>query len=1113
MTEITKYLIRSTVDEPGVAKGWKETILLPTYETGEEEKNPMFLEKRVYQGSSGVVYPYPVIEKIKDEKTDKAYEAVFIENIYLKIMILPQLGGRVQMAYDKIKKRHFVYYNQVVKPALVGLTGPWISGGIEFNWPQHHRPSTFLPTETIIEHNEDGSVTVWCNEVERMFRTKGMQGFTLYPDKAYLEIKVKLYNRTNFPQTFLWWANPAVVVHDDYRSVFPPDVHAVFDHGKRDVSTFPIATGVYYKQDYSAGVDISRYRNIPVPTSYMAVSSKYNFVGGYEENKKAGLLHVANHHISPGKKQWTWGHGDFGQAWDRNLTDEDGPYIELMTGVFTDNQPDFSWLHPYEERTWSQYFMPYSEIDYVKNASKDVLLNFFIENEVANVIVYTTSKFDDIRILASNLSGETRFERICTILPENPVQFKFEHPQKENLILSVWDKNNKQLLSYSTQKEPETEIPKPAKAILKVDEIDTIEELYLSGLHLEQYRHATYNPVDYYEEALKRDENDIRSNNALGLYYLRRGRFAVSQSYFEKAVESISRHNPNPYDSEPYYNLGCSLKYQHKNQEAYDAFYKATWSGSWQDAAYFSIAQLDCIESNFDVALEHIEKSLIRNWHNHKSRQLKTSILRKLGRKTEALRVVEESISIDPFNIGVIFEKYLLTSNVAILNELQQLLKSNIHTYLEYATDFLNAGLYDEALRFLEIVKESPYPILHYFLGYLYSLKDDLIQAKFCYEKAELMSPGWCFPSRIEEVQILESAIKCNSQSAKAYYYLGNFRYANRQYKDAIDCWEKSIEQDDSFPTALRNLALAYYNKSDKKMEAKDLLEKAFDLDKTDSRIFMELDRLYEKFNVSPAERLLTYEMYKDIVELRDDLCIERITLNNLVGNYEAADAQIRSRRFHPWEGGEGKIVGQFVLNRMALAEEAIRQGKHSEALAFLKETDNYPLNLGEGKLSTIAENDIEYYKGLAYLELNEKENATIWLGKATEGLQEPQQAFFYNDQSPDKIYYQGMAWKLLGDEKRAAERFQALVRHGQEHMNDECEIDYFAVSLPDLAIWDDDLNKLNQIHCHYVIGLGNLGLGKISEARERLEKVLEMDVAHIGANWFVKMAKHFRNK
>ena len=236
-------------------KAWRELVTIPTYEVGKPEKNPMFLEKRVYQGSSGVVYPYPVIETMSDEKVDKEYLAIWLENEYIKVMVLPELGGRVQMAYDKIARRHFVYYNHVIKPALVGLAGPWISGGIEFNWPQHHRPTTYMPVDTCIEENADGSVSVWVSEMEKMFHQKGMAGFTLRPGCAYLEIKGRLYNRTDVPQTFLWWANPAVEVNDAYQSVFPPDINAVFDHGKRAVSSFPIATGTYYKMDYSAGVD------------------------------------------------------------------------------------------------------------------------------------------------------------------------------------------------------------------------------------------------------------------------------------------------------------------------------------------------------------------------------------------------------------------------------------------------------------------------------------------------------------------------------------------------------------------------------------------------------------------------------------------------------------------------------------------------------------------------------------------------------------------------------------------------------------------------------------------------------------------------------------------
>ena len=227
-----------------------------------------------------------------------------------------------------------------------------------------------------------------------MFHTKGMAGFHFILTKLISKLRPNCSIDTHLPQTFLWWANPAVKVNDHYQSVFPPDVNAVFDHGKRDVSTFPIAKGTYYKVDYSPGTDISWYKNIPVPTSYMAIRSDYDFMGGYENDSQAGLLHIANHHVSPGKKQWTWGHGEFGQAWDRNLTDEDGPYIELMTGVFTDNQPDFTWLMPNEEKTFTQYFMPYRELGVVKNATKDAAVNLELEEGNISVKFFATAEHE-----------------------------------------------------------------------------------------------------------------------------------------------------------------------------------------------------------------------------------------------------------------------------------------------------------------------------------------------------------------------------------------------------------------------------------------------------------------------------------------------------------------------------------------------------------------------------------------------------------------------------------------------------------------------------------------------------------------------------------------------
>ena len=998
MEKITSYLIQPTVTESGVVRAWQEEIMLPTYEIGEEEKNPIFLEKRVYQGSSGVVYPYPVVEKISDEKKEKAYQALFIENEYLKVMILPELGGRIHMAYDKVKKRHFVYYNQVVKPALVGLTGPWISGGIEFNWPQHHRPSTFLPTDCSIEENADGSKTIWCSEVERMFRTKGMQGFTLHPGKAYIEIKVQIYNRTSFPQTFLWWANPAVVVNDGYKSVFPPDVYAVFDHGKRDVSKFPIATGTYYKQDYSAGVDISKYKNIPVPTSYMAIQSKFDFVGGYEDDVQGGLLHVANHHVSPGKKQWTWGNGDFGVAWDRNLTDEDGPYIELMTGVYTDNQPDFSWLQPYEEKSWVQYFMPYAEVGYVKNATKEAIVNVETKEGVTEIILYTTAVYKNLRICLKDKQDKTYLDKVINMSPAEPLKISVNtgDVQANDLLFELWTEQNQIMLAYQAEKAEIKPAPNPARAAKEPKDVASMEQLYLTGLHLEQYRHATYNPLDYYFEALEREPGDIRCNNAVGLLYMRRGQFAKAEPYFRKAIETLIDRNPNPYDGEPYYNLGWSLKMQGKNDEAYGNFFKATWNAAWQDASYLSLAQIDSLNARWTDALDRVERCLIRNWHNHKARQLKASVLRKLGRKEEALKWIEDSLAIDKFNVGCLFEKYLLTGDKADLETIFELSRCSVHDFIEYSLDFAAAGLYAEAEQLLkEFVgrtSSATYPMAYYALGYFASQNGNLPQAKAYYTQAAQMPSNYCFPNRIEEVNVLRDAMKVNPSDAKAPYYLGNFWYANRQYDEAIACWETSVGLDGSFPTVLRNLSLAYYNKLNNKPKAQEFLEKAFALDSTDARILMELDQLYKKLKHPYGERLAFLEKHASLVEQRDDLCIERITLYNQIGEYRKAKELIANRKFHPWEGGEGKVTGQYILCRVELAKQGLAEKRFEEALQLLKEAEVYPYNLGEGKLANAEENDIWYYKGLAYQGLGDKTNAHQSFALATTGSSEPQQ-------------------------------------------------------------------------------------------------------------------------
>lgn len=1086
------------MQQTGKVRVWQEALVIPTYGVGKPDRNPMFLEKRVYQGSSGRVYPYPVIDKILDEKQDQTYQAVWLENDYLKVMILPELGGRIQRAYDKTNGYDFVYYNEVIKPALVGLTGPWISGGIEFNWPQHHRPTTYAPTDFVLKNNPDGSATVQVSEVDQMYGTKGMASFTLYPDKAYIEIKGQLYNRTNTPQTFLWWANPAVPVNDYTQSIFPPDVTAVMDHGKRDVSRFPIATGVYYKHDYGAGVDISRYKNIPVPTSYMAYHSDYNFVGGYDYQVEAGILHIADHHVSPGKKQWTWGCGDFGKAWDRNLTDENGPYIELMTGMFTDNQPDFTWLKPFEEKTFTQYFMPYKKAGSVKNASTEIVLNLEVADGVSHVVVYATGPRAGVRTVLTG-GGKTWLDRTDDLSPTQVLCTTAETGDlaAHELTLSVYDADGRLLLDYTAAAPHVDKVPDPARPAKGPAEIATCEELYLTAQHLEQYRHATYDPDPYYLEGLKRDPGDIRLNTGYGLLLLRRGLFAQAEKHFRAAIARLTWKNPNPYDSEAYYDLGLALFYQGRDDEAFDAFYKATWTAAQQEMSFYYLAAISARRGEWREALAHVERSLVRNAHNLKARSLRAILLDKQGRRVEALDQLRSDLELDPF---CYVSRYLLGQWEGTGHEeLLHLMGNRASSFIECAIDLAEAGQWDTAVAMLRLCTAGS-PMLKYYEGaYLARLGDEDASRK-AFAEAKGRSPLYCFPNKLEDLCVLQQAMEADPTDPRAPYYLGCLYYDKKQYETSRQLWEKSAELDPAFPTVWRNLSLTWFNNSKDPVRAREGMEKAFALDTTDARILLELDQLYKKTGVTPAERLANLDKYPETWVKRDDLCVEYVTLLNLLGSYEEAYTIIMGRHFHPWEGGEGKVTKQYAtaLTQMGLAK--LNAGDAAGARDLLLKALVFPENLGEGKLEGAKDNDIYYALGCAERMLGNEEQAVAYFERASVGTEEPAGMMYYNDQPADMILYQGLAHRALGREEAALARFHKLVDYGEKHLFDTVKIDYFAVSLPELQLFEEDLTRRNQGHCHYLIGLGSYGLGDTARAAASFAETLRIDCAHQGA-------------
>jgi len=1095
------------VDQAGPVKAWLEPVVIPTYAPMPPDRNPMFLEKRVYQGSSGKVSPLPFIDRINTDAELRSWQAVHLDNEFLRVMILPEIGGRIHVGFDKTNGYDFFYRQNVIKPALVGLAGPWISGGVEFNWPQHHRPATFMPVSFHIEEHSDGSRTVWCSDHDPMNRLKGMHGVCLHPGRAYIELKVRLYNRTPFTQTFLWWANVAVRVHERYQSFFPPDVRYVADHARRAISTFPLCSGSYYGVDYAArarrGVpkeerpskfvadgsyppnDLTWYTNIPVPTSYMALGSHQDFFGGYDHGRQAGFVHIANHHISPGKKQWTWGNHDFGYAWERNLTDHDGPYIELMAGVYTDNQPDFSFLAPGETLIFSQYWYPIQQIGPAQKANLDGAVSLHVADGSARVGVSVSRPIDSAVITLERDTVITQWTR--DLAPGAP--FLETHPVPAGVVtVRVRSSDGREVVRYSPQSVAAPETFRPATEPPLPESITSLDELYLTGLHLEQYRHASRYPEAYWREALRRDPGDSRSNNALGRWHLHRGEFERAEQYFRAAIERLTQRNPNPADGEPYYDLGLTLRYIGRDEDAYAAFYKATWNYAWRSAAYHALAELDIRRQDWSTAHDHLQFSLRVNADNLQARNLTCIALRMLGQAATADEYLIATMALDPLDTWA--------------NQLAgRTLRGHNKVRLDVAFDLARAGLYVQAIQLLEAAgfaaRDGSVPILHYTLGYLAALSGHQEDARDHYIRAAQAPPDYCFPSRLEEMIVLEAAIRANPHDARAPYYLGNLLYDRRRHREAIALWEASAKLDPAFPTVWRNLGIGYYNVSGKPQKARAAFEKAFRADPSDARIFYERDQLWKRMAL-PEVRLTQMEMRRDLVQLRDDLSVELATLYNQTGQPEKAAAVLASRKFQPWEGGEGLALSQHVRTQLALGRRLLSKGQPAEAYRFFEAALASPGNLGEAKHPLANQSNIHYWLGLTSDALGQTGAAEAWWRKAAAATGDFREMAVvpYSEMT----YYSAMALHRLGKRRESESLLQGLRQYARTLKRAKTKIDYFATSLPAMLLFHEDLQKRAELAGTFLQAQAAQGLGRKRRAAQLLDQALALDPGHPSA-------------
>ncbi len=1122
--------------QASAVKVWEAKTVIPTYLAGPPEPNPLFFFGRSSQGAQAPVYPYPMYDVLTGTKADKTYKLVYLENEYIRIGILPEVGGRIFEGVDKTNNYNFFYRQHVIKPALIGLLGAWISGGVEWNIPHHHRASTFVPVQYSIEENADGSKTVWVGELEVRHRMRWAVGYTVRPGKAYLEASLRIVNRTPEVNTMLCFANVAVHANENYQIIFPPSTQYGTGHSKRSFQKWPISD-TFPGADSGKGVDISWYKSHISSTSVFAWNYDDDFVAGYDHGKQAGTMSVADHNIVPGKKFFTWGNGQSGRTWDGILTDDDGPYLELMVGAYSDNQPDYSWVQPYETRTFSMNWYPFRDLGGVKKANLDAAVNLDVNNGAAKVGFYSTSARPAATVTLKAGSKVLLQEKVA-IDPGKPYAKQVSIPagtDEHDLVASMSD-GGRELISYSPLRLKPEPMPKGTTRPAAPQDVKTNEELYLIGLRARQFHDPAVDPMPYWEEALRRDPGDTRVNTVLGINAYTKARYEEAEKYLRKAIERLTDQYTTPKDGEAIYYLGATLKAVGKTDEAYANLYKATWSRAWKAVGYYSLAEIATGRGEMSAALDFVNRSIDSDALNIRAQNLKAAVLRHLGRPKESLQVLASgAYKADPLDVRSMAERWLASKTPAAATLMSSTMNNHPATAQETAAEYFNAGLWKDGLDVLSQAtaaapdKSKINAMVYYYMGYFADRLGQPQKASEYFGLARAMPADYVFPFQNEAIDVLRAAMKANTRDGRAPYYLGNLLY-DWQSEEATKMWELSAALDPSFSIVHRNLATAYMrSKSGSDLnKAIAEMEKAVSLTPKYPLHFTELDDLYAQAGTPLEKRLPLFEKNADVIARRDDAQNRAVALKVAMGQYDEAIRMMTGRKFAVAEGANLNVGEHWTNAHLLRGQQQIVAKRYSQAIADFQTAVTLPSNLPSGGRGGAGNRDVEfaYWTGVAYEEMGDRAKAAeSWKrgvapasagvgrrgaagGAAAAGGAPPVtwgssavgagMAFGGTAAGGAQAYYQALCYQKLGQNDRAGRLFQNLVESGQRALQQPQGA--AAATGPGARRGRQQSPRVRLAEAHYVVGLGYLGLNEREKAKAELGKAVESSPDLLGA-------------
>jgi tetratricopeptide (TPR) repeat protein len=949
---------------------------IPTYALGTEDRNPAFPLVRGHD-----IYPYTMLDDLTDQRESKSYHAVFLENEYLKVIVLPELGGRVYSVYDKVGGREIFYRNNVVKYGLVALRGAWISGGIEFNFPDGHTVVSVSPVSWTKRQGLDGSATVVVGDIDEVTNMHWEVALTLRPLEARLQQRVTLFNSTAATNRYWFWANAAVPATDDMRFIYP--MREAYPHQPFAVP-YPMWNGV----------DYSWYKNIRQPTSLFGRQVHRDFFGAYYEKGDYGLVHVADFRQDPGKKIWSWGVADDGLIWTNILSDHDGPYNEIQSGRY-ETQLNYEFMPPRRVERWTEYWYPVGRLGGgLVDATNDFALNerFLphtasgepqFEIAISPVVVIPGVK---VRLQSGSRLvrefGPVALQPLQSVVFDVPVSelqtdpkaapdahLAIEVESSKGPVLARWssddpvDGNRDFVPAAGARRGPEKSITKTAVKM-------TVEELFLHGV--DQEKHGDDEAAQTtYEEALSHDPGYVPALLKQAWRRYRSDDFPGAENLIARALAR------NPFDPDVHYVAGVVYRASERWTLSQDAFWASIHYGGPTAPALAQLGEISIHERHYARAADLLRQALSYNPDDGVAMaDLGVALRLEGGRYLDALRVMKEAEQKMVLLPYVRAERWRQASGGTAETRAQQSKSSaplfpgnNVQNYLEAAAWYRDLADLPSADAVLQAaIKELPAgavsPLIYYYLASDAWVEGDSKAGDAFAAKGAAASCEKVFPHRLQDARALADVIAHGRPDPAAQYELGNFVFAHGRYNDAERLWLQALGGGLDLSVLERNLGVYAWRVRKNLREAADYYAKAIQLAPDDYRLYLDLDDIDTHMG-DVEQRAKLFAAAPASVLDRDTVRLRRARLAVDQKQYQKALALLAGHNFKPWEGGQ--IVRQVYVRASLEEGRRLLTAKNSPgATASFRQATEYPANLGVGKPDKPHDEEAYYWLGMA---------------------------------------------------------------------------------------------------------------------------------------------------